>query len=69
MRDSGAIEQDADVVMMIHRPAYYGARTAYFKDIEKDTKGLMIANIAKNRNGATGEIELIHNESVTEIHE
>lgn len=69
LRDSGAIEQDADVVMMIHRPAYYGAKTAQINNIEKDTKGLMVVDLAKNRNGATGEIGLTHNESITKIHE
>jgi replicative DNA helicase len=61
LRDSGAIEQDADICMLIYRPAYYGAGA--------NTENLMVINLAKNRNGATGEISLTHNLSMTEIHD
>jgi replicative DNA helicase len=51
LRDSGAIEQDADVVLFLHREEYY------FPDTEKqNTAELMIA---KQRNGPTGTIELV----------
>lgn len=51
LRESGAIEQDADIVMFIHRPGYYGVEDPAQKDI---------ANIiiAKHRNGAVGEVEM-----------
>ncbi|MDR2292703.1 MAG: replicative DNA helicase [Prevotellaceae bacterium] len=55
LRESGAIEQDADLVMFIHRPEAYG-----FKEDEnkKNTEGMAEIIIAKHRNGATAIIEL-----------
>ena len=54
LRESGAIEQDADMVMFIYRPEYYkdGA------DAEDKPKGYSIIDIAKHRNGKLGEVEL-----------
>ena len=50
IRDSGAIEQDADVVMFIHREDYY--------DDKPENKGLAEIIIAKQRNGALGTCQL-----------
>lgn len=51
LRDSGAIEQDADLVIFIHRPEYY--------DREDETKrGIAEIMLAKNRNGPTGDATL-----------
>ncbi len=61
LRDSGSIEQDADVVIFIYRDDYYYTTR---EDWEKDHPGVDypqgIANImvAKHRNGPTGEIDL-----------
>jgi len=50
LRESGAIEQDADVVMMMYREDYY--------DEDTDRKGLTDVFIRKHRNGPIGNIEL-----------
>lgn len=55
LRESGAIEQDADVVMFIHRDDYYLTR----EEAEKERKaGLADLMVAKQRNGATDDIKL-----------
>jgi len=51
LRESGAIEQDADIVMFIYRDDYYNP------DSEK--KGISEIIISKNRHGATGKVELV----------
>jgi replicative DNA helicase len=55
LRESGAIEQDADMVMFIHRPEYYG-----FNEDEEGNSLIGLAEIivAKHRNGAVGDIRL-----------
>jgi replicative DNA helicase len=56
LRESGSIEQDADVVLFIHRPEYYGI-TSDPKD-GSSTEGMAEIIIAKHRNGPTGEVKL-----------
>ena len=50
LRESGSIEQDADIVMFIYRDAYYNE--------DSEQKNIAEINIAKNRNGATGRCSL-----------
>ena len=57
LRESGSIEQDADMVLFIHRPDYLG-----LSDSANDGElnpGKTYVIIAKNRNGSTGEIGMI----------
>ena len=56
LRESGAIEQDADIVCFIHRPEYY---TKSSEDAEgHDIRGLAEFIIAKHRSGAVGDIKM-----------
>ena len=57
LRESGAIEQDADIVMFIHRPDYYGTED------EKSLPGQAQIIIAKHRNGSTGDVSMIFRKS------
>lgn len=50
LRESGALEQDSDVVLFIHRPEYYEEDT--------DKKGIAEIIVAKHRHGPVGSIEL-----------
>lgn len=54
LRESGAIEQDADIVSFIHRPEYYNL----MEDEAGPTQGIGNIIIAKHRNGSTGTIRL-----------
>lgn len=55
LRESGAIEQDADIVGFIYRPEYYGIQT----DANgQSTAGLAQILIAKHRNGAVADVDL-----------
>ena len=55
LRESGAIEQDADMVLFIHRPEYYHN----YKDAQgKDMRGKAQIIIAKHRNGGVGDVTL-----------
>ena len=55
LRESGAIEQDADLVLFIHRPEYYGISA---DEAGNSTQGIAEIIIAKHRNGATDDIQL-----------
>ncbi len=55
LRESGAIEQDADVVTFIHRPEYYGL----LEDEDgNSTQGVAEIIVAKHRNGAVEDVKL-----------
>lgn len=55
LRESGAIEQDADIVCFIHRPEYY---KIYEDEKGNDLRGLAEIIVAKHRNGAVDDVRL-----------
>jgi replicative DNA helicase len=59
LRESGSLEQDADIVMFIHRPELY----------EKDTllKNIAQIKIAKHRNGPVGMVELVFRSNIAKF--
>jgi len=64
LRESGAIEQDADVVMLLHRPAFYESeRSDSEYDVGKSAAPTAaeeaILHLVKQRNGPTGRIKLV----------
>ncbi len=54
LRESGAIEQDADIVLFVNRPEYFHI----YKDGDFDWRNKAEIIIAKHRNGATGDVRL-----------
>ena len=64
LRESGSIEQDADIVIFPHRPAYYGVME---DDKGESTKGVIDLIVAKHRKGPVGTVTAKHNESMTQI--
>ncbi len=54
LRGSGSIEQDADVILLLHRPSYYRIAD---EDPDATDDGQAFVYIAKNRNGPVGKLE------------
>ncbi len=66
LRESGAIEQDADLVMFIYRPELYGKKKVEIYRKKYDSTGIAEIIVAKQRNGPIGSVYLdFHKEYVT----
>lgn len=65
LRESGSIEQDADIVMLLYRPALAGLSTD--KESGFPTENLGVVIVAKHRNGETKSVYFGHNHSMTVI--
>lgn len=65
LRESGAIEQDADVVFLLYRPAMAHREVEPISGYP--TKGLGVVVVAKQRNGQTGDVYFGHDPSLTRI--
>jgi replicative DNA helicase len=59
LRDSGALEQDADIVLLLHRPE------AFEREKKPELEGVAQLIVAKFRNGATGTVDLRWRKEIT----
>ncbi len=62
LRESGAIEQDADIVMFLYREDYYDKDEP---EEEKEKDKIADLELAKHRNGSTGRIQLVFRKSIS----
>ena len=68
LRESGAIEQDADIVMFIYRDEYYKSKSEDEDEMQKAAnKGEAEIIIAKQRNGPVGTVKLLFQGSITKF--
>lgn len=65
LRESGSIEQDADVVMLLHREAYYHVGDKAWEEENHDKLNVAELIIAKQRNGPTDVVKLVWDHRVT----
>ena len=62
LRESGALEQDADIVLFLYRDAYYNREE--MGDVEREDVELLIA---KHRNGPVGSVDLLFQPNITKF--
>ncbi len=67
LRESGAIEQDADIVMFIYRQEYYQKNDEEAEVAKAASKGESEIIIAKHRNGPVGKVDLLFQASITKF--
>jgi replicative DNA helicase len=60
LRESGSIEQDADIIMMLYRDEYYNETT-------DDNRNLLEVDIVKNRDGEVGMVKLLYKKEINKI--
>jgi replicative DNA helicase len=65
LRESGSIEQDADVILMLHREEYYHQGDPEWAEANLDKAGIAELIFAKQRNGPTGVVKLVWDQSTT----
>jgi replicative DNA helicase len=65
LRESGSIEQDADVIMLLHREDYYHVQDEQWKMDNPDKIGVAELIVAKQRNGPTGVVKMVWDSNTT----
>ncbi|MFZ4573012.1 MAG: replicative DNA helicase [Phycisphaerales bacterium] len=65
LRESGSIEQDADVIILLHREDYYHIQDEDWKIENADKIGVAELIVAKQRNGPTGVVKLVWDSNTT----
>jgi replicative DNA helicase len=69
LRESGSIEQDADMVLMLWRAEYYDYREFEFDGKIEDSKGKCVCFVRKNRNGETGRVLFNNNLALSSFYD
>ena len=67
LRESGSIEQDADIVMFIYRDEYYNKSEDEDENQKASNKGEAEVIIAKHRNGPVGTVKLLFQGNITKF--
>jgi replicative DNA helicase len=65
LRESGSIEQDADVVLMLHREEYYHLGDPNWAEANPEKRNIAEVIVAKQRNGPTGTVNLVWDSRTT----
>ncbi|MCC6677724.1 MAG: replicative DNA helicase [Phycisphaerales bacterium] len=65
LRESGSIEQDADVIILLHREDYYHTQNPEWAIENPDKVGIAELIVAKQRNGPTGVVKLVWDSHIT----
>jgi replicative DNA helicase len=60
LRESGSIEQDADIIMMLYRDEYYNETT-------EENRNILEVDISKNRDGEVGLVKLLYKKEINKI--
>lgn len=68
LRESGSIEQDADVICLLYRPEYYKIEEIEYGNYRVSSKGVGVCIVAKQRDGKTGYVFFKHNPSMTKFY-
>ncbi len=58
LRDSGSLEQDADIVMLLYRPEYYQRKDGEAQSADNPEMNIAYVNVVKNRHGPTEDIKM-----------
>ena len=58
LMETGSLEADANIVLMLMRPEYYGAEAANVNGEQLSAEGLLVGYVRKNRDGTTSEIAM-----------
>ena len=68
LRESGSIEQDADIICLLYRPDYYKIDEIEYENRRVSSKGVGVLIVAKQRDGRTGYVFFRHNKTMTRFY-